>query len=520
MINHWWVTRPKRKLNTIPEVLATVSELTLNAVWSGERERHLSLEEGLEREGLKREGSRRDQTGGGARTYLAWLKSLGLIFAETRTNRIYPTIAGEEILNGANPVEILTQQILKYQYPSSFSLSRSVDVAGRFRIHPFIFLLRLLRDERIEDLTQEEIAKVVIVQAENESNACYEKVVKQILAFRNEGEASLEKDFAIKYAPSKGGRENDPYGHLNDVANTMINWLDYTRLISRDHSTIFIPGVKRDEVDSILANPPKMIDRPEEHELFQRKYGLIAGKKKDSRNLIETATITSAAIEEARIKRAIIAESLKTPITSISSDIIRTIESLTGCDSKAIEATLYKMYKGGTSGALDTFLTGYREMAFASREQATEFEKSTKEIMEKIFGYKAKHVGPIGLTPDVLVISDSEGYQGIFDNKAYARYSINNDHHNRMVQNYIKGISRYNDGCEYPLNFFSYIAGGFKSTIDDQLSLITQETSIQGSAITVDNFIHLIKEQQHNPKTHADLNRIFSIGREVRITDI
>jgi hypothetical protein len=520
MLNYWFFPRPKRKLNSIPEVLATVSMATLKAVWSGDRDRHLMLEESLEKDGLKREGSRRDQTGGGARTYLAWLKCLGLMFEEKTTKRIYPTIAGEEILNGANPVDILTQQVLKYQFPSSYSLSRSVNVSERFRVHPFIFVLRLLRDDRIGELTQEEIAKVVIVQGENNSNPCYEKVVRQILEFRHKGDASLEADFLVKYAQSKGGRENDPYGHLNEVANTMINWLDYTRLISREQSTIFIPGYKREYVDDIIANQPKLIDRPEEHEIFQRRYGLIQGKKKDSRNLIETATITSNIVEEARIKRAIIAESLKTPITAISPALINVIENLTGCNPKIIEATLYKMYKGGTSGALDTFLTGYREMAFASREQASEFEKSTKEIMEKIFGYKAKHVGPIGLTPDVLVISDSEGYQGIFDNKAYARYSINNDHHNRMVQNYIKGISRYNDGCEYPLNFFSYIAGGFKSTIDEQLSLITQETSIQGSAITVDNFIHLIKEQQHNPKTHADLNRIFSIGREVRITDI
>ena len=149
MINYWWVTRPKRKLNTIPEVLATVSEATLNSVWAGERERHLMLEEALEKEGLKREGSRRDQTGGGARTYLAMLKSLGLMFEEKTTQRIYPTLAGEAILNGANPVDILTQQVLKYQFPSSFSISRGVRVSERFRVHPFIFLLRLLRDDRI-----------------------------------------------------------------------------------------------------------------------------------------------------------------------------------------------------------------------------------------------------------------------------------------------------------------------------------------------------------------------------------
>ena len=520
MINYWWVTRPKRKLNTIPEVLATVSEATLNAVWSGERDRHLMLEESLERDGLKREGSRRDQTGGGARTYLAWLKSLGLMFEESRTRKIYPTLAGEEILNGGNPVEVLTEQVLKYQFPSSFSRSRGVEVSERFKVHPFIFLLRLLMNEEIGYLSPEEIAKVVIVQAENNSNECLERVIKQVQAFRKHGDDSLERNFTEKYAPSRGGRLNDKFGHLMDVANTMINWLEYTRLISRESSNIFIPEHKKYLVGDILKTPPKLIERSGEHEFFQRKYGLITGKRKDNRNLIESTSISTRTIDEARIRRTIIAESLRTPITSINHATIRNIENLTGCDVKIIEETLSKMYRTGTTGALDTFLTGYREMAFSGREDATKFEIATREILEKIFGYKAKHVGPIGLTPDILVISDSEGYQGIFDNKAYARYSVSNDHHNRMVQNYIKGISQYSEEDEQSLAFFSYIAGGFKDTINNQLASITQESSVPGSAISVDNFIHLIKEQQNHPKTHAELSQIFSLGREVLITDI
>ena len=35
MINFWWVTRPKRKLNSIPEVLATFAEISLNQEWQG-----------------------------------------------------------------------------------------------------------------------------------------------------------------------------------------------------------------------------------------------------------------------------------------------------------------------------------------------------------------------------------------------------------------------------------------------------------------------------------------------------
>lgn len=40
MLNYWWVTRPKRKLNSIPEVLATFADLSLNQEWSGQRDSH------------------------------------------------------------------------------------------------------------------------------------------------------------------------------------------------------------------------------------------------------------------------------------------------------------------------------------------------------------------------------------------------------------------------------------------------------------------------------------------------
>ena len=69
MINYWWVTRPKRRLNTVPDVLATFSDISLNMEWQGQRESHLSFEEMLEKAGLKRIGERRDQGGSGARTY-------------------------------------------------------------------------------------------------------------------------------------------------------------------------------------------------------------------------------------------------------------------------------------------------------------------------------------------------------------------------------------------------------------------------------------------------------------------
>lgn len=54
MLNYWWVTRLKRRLNSVPEVLATFSDISLNQEWLGQREIHMTLEEA----GLKCIGDR------------------------------------------------------------------------------------------------------------------------------------------------------------------------------------------------------------------------------------------------------------------------------------------------------------------------------------------------------------------------------------------------------------------------------------------------------------------------------
>ena len=54
MLNYWWVTRPKRKLNSVPEVLAAFADLSLNQEWDGQRDSHLAYEDALEAAGLKR----------------------------------------------------------------------------------------------------------------------------------------------------------------------------------------------------------------------------------------------------------------------------------------------------------------------------------------------------------------------------------------------------------------------------------------------------------------------------------
>ena len=517
MLNYWWVTRPKRKLNSIPEVLAAFSNVALSAQWTGSRNVHIEFEDELERAGLKRIGERRDHSGSGGRTYQAWLSSLGLIFIQDCSGIPFLTLAGEAIMEGRSPVAVLKDQVLKYQFPSPFGIK--THVSERFRIHPFVFLLRLLNDNRVSYLTEEEIAKVVITEASDETDRCFEHVINRIVAFRDSGDRSLPNDFIDTHLPSTGRVNLDhPYSHLTDTANTIMNWLEYTQLVYREDGKVRITPDRAGEVASIVNKHWSFIPRPEDHEFFQRKYGIDPWHQKDTRNLLNTTTVTSRSIDMQRIRQAFIAYSIHRPIARVSSDIIQEIATRTGTDKLLVETVLFREYPHGAIGG---FLSGYYEMAFKGRDEATEFEIATTSIFNDILGYNATHLGQTGSlsAPDVLLISDSNGYQAIIDNKAYSQYSITGDHHNRMVHNYIDGIGNYSSSG-LPIGFFTYIAGGFINTIDRQIQSEVDECHIPGSGITVGNMIKLIEKHQECPYTHADLKRIFGLNRQVMISDL
>ncbi|MBP1889103.1 hypothetical protein J2Z53_000682 [Clostridium moniliforme] len=471
----------------------------------------------MEQAGIKRKGERRDHTGGGARTYKAWVSSLGLIFTQKSTGKIKLTLAGEAIMSGDSPVEVLKNQILKYQFPSAFSLGRGVKVAPRFKIRPFRFLLKLLNDKEIEYLTEEEIAKIIVTKAENETDKCYKYIVNEILEFRQRGDIIYEEDYFDKYKPSKGEvNPSHPFSHLMDLANTIVNWLEYTQLVKRHSGQVRILDDKRLEVQKILSKSLPFIDRPEEYEYFQRKYGLDPKHKKDTRNLTEARVITVKIIAEQKIKQAYIAESLKHPITKITTNLVDKIVEQTGFNDKLVEEVLLKLYPSGSIGG---FMTAYFEMAFKGRDKATDFEKATVELFKNVFGFETKHVGPIGLTPDVLILSNSDGYQAIIDNKAYSKYTVSNDHRNRMIYNYIKNLKNYSN-FSVPLSFFSYIAGGFGNNINSQIMDIVNATNIAGSAMSVSNMIKLVELYESKNYTHKNIKDIFSVNRQILLSDL
>lgn len=518
MINYWWVTRPKRKLNSVPSTLAVFAEEALNEVWNKQRASHISLEEALEKQHLKRTGTRRDHTGGGGRTYAAWLRSLGLLFNQTETKQIKLTLAGEAIMAGESPVKIIRNQILKYQFPSTFSIGRGVKVNPRFHIHPFWFLFRLLMDDRIEYLTEEELAKIVITEADKETDKCYEYIVSRILQFRDYGDACLDPEFNQKYGTSKqNSRRADPFAHLTDTANTIMNWMEYTQYISREKQKMYVLDEAKSEVQKILNHPLPFIKRPEDEEYFQRRYGLDLNHSKDTRNLLDTQTVTPYIIAEHLVRQEFISLSLTQLISGITPEITNTIAENTGLDPNLVADTLQKFFPHGSIGS---YMANYFEMAFRGREECRDFEIATSQIFNDVFKFNAKHIaGGAKEVPDVLLVSDSAGYQAIIDTKAYSRYDLGAQQRDRMIYHYLPEIHNYSDSG-YPLAFFSYIAGGFSRTIEQPLQKIVKASGINGSAMPVSNFIKLAEIHSSTPFSHEELRRIFSLNRKVDLSDI
>ena len=505
--DYWWVTRPKRKLNPIPEVLAAFSAVALGKKWTGNRDLHIAFEEELESSGTKRVGERRDASGSGGRTHAAMLYSLGLWFE--KNDEVFLTLAGEAILQGKSQVEILKKQVLRFQYPSPYS--DSVRVTSRFRVRPFVFLLKLLCDDRLENyLTQEEIAFIVAINADNESSNCYEMTLELIREYRGSCGNTVSEDMLAEH----GATANN----LMDMANTMMNWLDYTQLVYRERKIIGLLQEKREEVERIINELPAFIQYPSDADVFQRKYGVDPWHQKDTRNLLNTQTISSSILDKNRILRAFFAYSSMHPISRIDMSIVTRISNEAGTNEPFTETVLMSAYP---RGALGGYLSTYREMAFQGRENATNFEVATANLFSEVFKFKTEHLGQLGAksAPDVLLSSAEEGYQAIIDNKAYSKYSITGDHHNRMVHNYIGNISSYSHE-NLPIGFFTYISGGFSTNIDQQLRKEQEESGISGSAIAVSTLIYLVEKHMEEPFTHKELRRLFALNKQILLADI
>lgn len=503
---HWFVSRQKRKLTTILQALVAYSDVCVGKVWNEEIQ--LILEDVLGRRLITEHGSlrarRAGQGGGGTRTLFKQMKDLGLVFTEDDNRRCRLTLIGEEIVKGnITFVDAMRLQLQRYQYPSATSWAGSGSVDHCFKVHPFQFLFRLLRDERIENIiTMDEMSGIIIHYAKSDGEKAFKGVVEKIIRYRNGSLADFITDTDTKT--------------YSNIANTFFNYLNLTQYVDRGQKTISIKSGKENVVDDFIEENPTNIPNPEIQENYLRRYGrgLVA---MDRRNFNSENAVTKKELNEARIRYEYVLLALKTPITGITPDVIEHVSHNTGIDEKIVEKFLLQNYPKGN---IDDFFLSYRELANMGRAGAKDFELATCEMFRKIFNMHAKHVGSKGNTPDVFIESVDKYYCGIIDNKAYRTgYSISGDHKRVMENVYIKNYKNYGK-TDAPLAFFSYIAGSFGKNINSQVSEIAKKTGICGSAMPVDIFINLAQDYAKKGYDHGFIKRLFSLNHEVGLEDV
>ena len=508
---HWFVSRQKRKLTTILPALIAFSDVCVGKEWSGNHELQFKFEDELQKRSITEHGKLRARKtgngGGGIRTLFKQLKDLGLVFTEEENGFCRLTLIGEALVKGSiSFVDGMRMQLQKYQYPSATSYKGSGSVSKRFKIHPFQFIFRLLLDERLENtLFQNELSDIVIHLADSDNRECYEKVVSDILYFRNTGTIRNP-------APKPPGDEKT----YSNIANTFFNYISLTQYVDRGFGSLMLRQERRNKVEEFIQPNPRFFLYPEYEENYIRAFGRGSAAK-DLRDFSKEKAKTPKELAERRIQQEFVLLSLSRPIKKITNDIVVHIAENTGIDELVVENVLITNYPHGNIG---DFFTSYRELAHMGQAGATEFEKATVELFQNVFHMKAVHVGPIGNTPDVFVESDEEHFCGILDNKAYKDgYSIIGDHKRRMVDEYIPNYKQYGN-TDYPLAFFSYIAGTFGSNIDSQIKSITTQTGVKGSAMPVDILIDFAEDYENNHRTHRDLLNLFSVGRQIKLKDI
>lgn len=525
LINNWHVPRNKRKLYPIVPALSAFSLQNIGDIWVKDLNRQLDFEEILEEKGLKRKGPRRNQKGGGARTYEAWVSSLGLTFEETDSKKTRLTMTGDALVNGESPVPIMTKQLMHFQYPSPYSLRSRVQINKRFKIRPFRFLIKLLLDKRLSSdktdgkpyLTKSEIGCIVSLEAENESRTCFDQIVLRLLEFRKKGYDALAQGFEEDVPSTNTGirTREATIKALEDNANTFINYLEYSQLVVRDEPSkpIYIPDNRIEDAKAIIADGTAIKtfnqNNPYWKENFQRHYGLLPGQNRDNRRFDEEK-VTENMIVDRMVRNEFLSIARKQPVSDITTALIELVSSRTGIHVKQVEIILDSFRVDSFS----LFETSYIDMAFSGKEFASEFEHATLDVFQRL-GFMTQHVGTQARNPDIYVESPDH-FAGIIDNKAYHVFSILHDYELKMINSYIPAFQKKHDN----LSFFMYIAGGFGKNYDSQVQKIAFLTGVNGCGIKASDLMRLLRKHQEQPIHQQQLKSLFECNRLITTSDI
>jgi len=378
---HWVISRPKRKLILVPDLLGIFSSVAGGQNWKGNRSLQIEFETALTNAQWKAQNISRDGSGG--RTYAALLRMLGLWY-EDKEKGAQLTIAGQEILAGYSPIQIITKQLLDYQYPSPYSLNRNVNISHEFRIWPFRFIINLLLETELEEISQKEIAYCLVPFAKTMKDI--ESCKTRILQFRERPEYSIGQAIEM----SKATRDN-----LLNIGNTAVNMFEYTGFFI-EQPDIRSLSLKLDCIDSInklLASlRTNLIQNPEDEVTFQTRYGTGINTTKDYSRSIRTTMDVNPTERKIITEFYVIASN--EPLYSITDNLVEKIQNVTGATRNLILNVINKLEITHSAGQ---FSTTYMQLSRGGINTAKDFERKTNTFFIRGFNLDSEWVGNLAI---------------------------------------------------------------------------------------------------------------------------
>ncbi len=456
---------------------------------------------------------------GGFRTYLAQLACLGL-YVKTKDG-YEPTRAGECMLSAQEPVKVLRCQLLRMQYPSVYGLGQNVRISKDLRVKPFVFLLRLLQDERVASLTSEEVAVAVIY---GRSFSDYEKCVEKILRLRRSGgtiEALMDiVDNVVDVCTPKrqGGEDLLKRGCIDakEIGNTFLNYLMGSSMVdSMDGDTSRkILALSTDDLQWLSKYESEFEKTTNievgQEENWQRHFGRYDRQK----GVRPVAQLTKKDGFVALIRVRYIEDVAKNPYGFDHESFVCNQAQLWGKSETVIASacdSLRSRIRTIERDVLETAsVSGGKESRILEVGLCNIFRKLGFDNSLNTSGRKA--VGRRGGFPDTYIKSSQLNVCGFADAKATARYGFNLDDMQKLASYYNKCEKEIDGNVDS--TFFIYVAGGFdksESTILHNLKDCAERYGRPVSAVTLRALLDLVEDgEQYNPRM---LMKAFETGR-------
>jgi hypothetical protein len=484
--------------------------------WRGNQEQQDLFAKALEDAGLKRKGTQYDPTSGGPRTYLAQLKALGLIYEDGRKKFNF-TIAGEDVLNGKPPKPILQKLLLRFQYPSVYSRGSQIAINPDIKVKPFLFLLKLIMDEELGYLTNDELI-IPILYGHNIKCLSYCK--GKILELRSGKDISEVINDKLDFYTVKSKNRSLEKGlkDAKDIANTFKNCLQAVGLIDVDASSKVQKYYPSEDAHRLLSEESsnKFIKLNKGcEEQFQRQFGAW-DRSKDTRRMSNEEHSFSAEKQLIKIK---FYEFISQNIVgdSIPPEFIESMHKDWGFTKDVVSETV----RPHLMNSLNYFESTYIELAQSGKpKDALRFEQATAELLEKKLKFKVTLTGQkkrkgVGGYSDLFFIAEDGLHCAIVDTKASNKYSLSSDDFYKMSSNYAPNYKELFPKAKLSLEFCSYIAGGFKGNIDNKLQELDKSIGVKVSAITARDLLYVCAN--HN---QSEARQILTQSKLIRYGDL